>query len=440
MNSRSVLLGAAAVVLIGAVAIYSYFNFLAPVQAEPTPTPDAQMVFETGVVSAEGRVVPSGRLNLGFTQAGRVGEISVTVGDEVRPGDALARLDTASLSARMDEVRAAQAAAEAGVEAARTRLEQVRQSVQAAGATTRTDPWRTPVPSDMEQPSWYFERDAQLSSARAEVEAARALLDKEAAGLQRLIEESGGAELVAVEQRLSNAQTAFLVALEVRDRADDGRDSQLQDQARRQYDIAVSELEAAQDRYEDLLSTEAAEDILEARAAVAVTQERYDAAFDRFNRLLLGDESLEVRAAQDSLRQAEAALAQSQAALAVTQQSLIEAVLSAPRAGRIVQSEIEVGAVVSPGQIVLVLADLSSWQVETTDLVESDVALLSAGMPANVSLDAFPGQSFQGVVREISYVSENVRGSVTYTVTIDFDPGDAPVRWGMTAFVDITLP
>jgi HlyD family secretion protein len=439
MNSRNIVWGLAAFILVGAVAVYSYLNFLAPVQPEPTPAPDPQANFDPGVVSAEGRVLPASSLDLGFTQSGRVSEVSVTEGDEVRAGDVLARLDSAYLTARVEEARAAQAAAEANLEAARTQLEQVRQTAQAAGASSRTDPWRTPVPSEMDQPSWYFERDARIRSAQVEVEAARAFLEREAQRLQSLLEESGGAELVSIEQRLANAQAAFLVAREVRDLADAGRDSQLQEQARRQYDVARSELEAAQDRYDDLLSGDSAEEILETRAAVAVAQERYDAAIDSVNRLMVGDEALEVRAARDTLSQAEAGLAQAQAALSVAQQSLREAVLSAPRAGTVVLTTIEPGAVVAPGQVALILADLTSWKVETTDLVESDVAMLTVGMPAVLSLDAFPGETLPGVVREIAYLSEDVRGSVTYTVTVDFDPGDLPVRRGMTAFVDISI-
>jgi HlyD family secretion protein len=440
MNRRNILFGTAAVIIIGALAVYGYLNFLAPVQPEPTPTPGAAAVFDPGGVSAEGRVVPAESLALGFTQAGRVSEVSVSIGDEVRAGDILARLDTAQLSARVDEARTAQVAAEAALGAARTQLELSRQAAQAAGASARTDPWRTPAPSEMEQPTWYFERETQTDSAQAEVDAARVLLEREVEGLHDLLDETGGQELFSLEQRLSDAQAAFLVAREVRERANAGRDMQIQEQARRQYDVALSELEAAQDRYGDLLSTDEANDILEARAAVAVAQERYEATLDRLNQLLWGDVSLEVRLAEDAVRQSEAGLDQARAALQVVEQGLRETLLSAPRAGMVVQSEIEAGSVVAPGQVAFLLADLSSWQVETTDLVESDVALLSPGMQASISLDAFPGQIFPGVVREISYLSEDVRGSVTYTVTLDFDPGEAPVRWGMTAFVDINLP
>jgi len=101
---------------------------------------------------------------------------------------------------------------------------------------------------------------------------------------------------------------------------------------------------------------------------------------------------------------------------------------------------LKVGEFVSPGVPVATLADLSAWQVQTIDLAESDVALLSPGMAAEVTLDAFPGERLTGVIREIDLQGADRRGDITYTVTLDFDPGGIPVRWGMTAFVDIALP
>ena len=122
------------------------------------------------------------------------------------------------------------------------------------------------------------------------------------------------------------------------------------------------------------------------------------------------------------------------------QEVLEDLELRAPFAGTVVAVDLKVGESVVPGLPVLTLADLSAWQVETIDLVEGDAALLALGMPATITLDAFPGERFTGMVREIALEGEDRRGDLTYTVTLDFDPGAAPVRWGMTAFVDITLP
>jgi hypothetical protein len=58
-------------------------------------------------------------------------------------------------------------------------------------------------------------------------------------------------------------------------------------------------------------------------------------------------------------------------------------------------------------------------------------------MRASITLDAFPGQTFAGMVRSIALWSDDNRGSVTYEVVVEFDAGSAPVRSGMTAFVEI---
>jgi HlyD family secretion protein len=100
----------------------------------------------------------------------------------------------------------------------------------------------------------------------------------------------------------------------------------------------------------------------------------------------------------------------------------------------------EIGEIASPGRQVLLLADFSSWKVETTDLAETDAPLLTPGMPATITLDAFPERTFRGKIEKIALVSQDNRGSVAYTVTLSFDPDDAPIRWGMTAFVKIELP
>jgi HlyD family secretion protein len=65
---------------------------------------------------------------------------------------------------------------------------------------------------------------------------------------------------------------------------------------------------------------------------------------------------------------------------------------------------------------------------------------VAVGQPVKVTVDALPDQEFQGIVTEIAPRSETKRGDVTYTVSIKLtDATDAPLRWGMTAFVDINV-
>ena len=65
---------------------------------------------------------------------------------------------------------------------------------------------------------------------------------------------------------------------------------------------------------------------------------------------------------------------------AVVEAQLKNARLVAPFAGTVMKLDLVPGAYVAPGAPVLLLADASAWQVETTDLTELNVA--------EVSLDA----------------------------------------------------
>jgi HlyD family secretion protein len=89
---------------------------------------------------------------------------------------------------------------------------------------------------------------------------------------------------------------------------------------------------------------------------------------------------------------------------------------------------------------VVSLSDASTWYVETDDLTEIDVVEVVIGQPAKVTIDAIPDREFNGVVTDIAPRSETKRGDVTYTVSIKLtDVEDAPLRWGLTAFVDINV-
>jgi hypothetical protein len=77
--------------------------------------------------------------------------------------------------------------------------------------------------------------------------------------------------------------------------------------------------------------------------------------------------------------------------------------------------------------------------MRTSDLAENDVVLVQVGQRASVTLDALADASFSGTVTDIAALAETNRGNVTYAVTIELEPADAPLRWGMTAFADIDV-
>jgi HlyD family secretion protein len=377
-------------------------------------------------------------VDLGFTQVGRVSQVLVKEGDRVKAGDVLAKLDPAPLQAAVDQAQAALDTANANLQSAQTRADQVETNAQSQAAAGQADAWKQSQPSEISQPPWYFQQSEQITATLKEVDTAKANLATEQANLQSVLKQASSADLVAAETRMANAQAAFLVAKDVLDRANATGNKDLENQAQNHYDAAKTELDAAQKNYDQMLSTQGASDVLEARARLAVAQEAYNTAVDRLTSLRTGDQSLDVRLAQESVQQAQSAVTQAQGSLNAAQVALQEATLTAPADGTLAQVDIQPGEIANPGKEEMILMDTSSWKVQTTDLSEADVTRVKPGMKATITLDAFPNRTFTGQVEKIAMISQDTRGSVTYQATLSFDPGDAAVRPGMTAYVDIT--
>jgi len=112
--------------------------------------------------------------------------------------------------------------------------------------------------------------------------------------------------------------------------------------------------------------------------------------------------------------------------------------LVAPFDGTVVELYMNSGEMVSPGAPVLLLADLSTLQVKTTDLNEVDVARIQIGDPVKVTFDALPDTVVTGKVTEIAL--KNAPGSgVYFNATIALDEIPDALRWGMSAFVEIQV-
>ncbi|MBV6450992.1 MAG: hypothetical protein MHPDNHAH_01719 [Anaerolineales bacterium] len=124
--------------------------------------------------------------------------------------------------------------------------------------------------------------------------------------------------------------------------------------------------------------------------------------------------------------------------IAAIEAVLNQAKLFAPFDGVVVETYVNSGEMVSPGVPVILIADLSTLQVQTTDLNEVDAARVKIGDPVNVSFDALPNTPVTGTVSNVSL--KNAPGSgVYFNVTIALDEIPEQLRWGMSAFVEIQV-
>ena len=83
------------------------------------------------------------------------------------------------------------------------------------------------------------------------------------------------------------------------------------------------------------------------------------------------------------------------------------------------------------------LATLDHLLARTVDLTELDVARVTEGMSAVVTVDALPDVEFTGHVIRIGLQAVDYRGDVTYPVYVELDDAAPELRWGMTTMVEI---
>ena len=104
----------------------------------------------------------------------------------------------------------------------------------------------------------------------------------------------------------------------------------------------------------------------------------------------------------------------------------------APLAGRIIARNVEPGQVVAASDVMFVMSDTLIVEAQVD---ETDLARIYQGQRGRVSLDAYPGQSFDAVVDHIAYESETVENVTIYTVELAPEKIPDFVRSGMTASV-----
>lgn len=137
---------------------------------------------------------------------------------------------------------------------------------------------------------------------------------------------------------------------------------------------------------------------------------------------------------------AKASIGQLSAALRTTKTNLEFTKIESPIDGVIVSRSIEPGQTVAASfqsPVLFVIAqDLSRMRV-LADIDEADVGRLREGMSADVTVDAFPGESFKGTVSQVRYSPQSVAGVVTYAAVVEVENPELKLRPGMTATVTI---
>lgn len=138
-------------------------------------------------------------------------------------------------------------------------------------------------------------------------------------------------------------------------------------------------------------------------------------------------------------------VAQARAALRQARDDLSKTTIYAPMSGTVSELNKEAGEIALGSQfqadVILVIADLSEMEAQV-NVDENDIVNIRIGQPAEILVDALPGQVVNGIVREIgSSANSSGEGSTDQKTEFEIkigitDPLET-LRPGMTATADI---
>jgi multidrug efflux system membrane fusion protein len=208
------------------------------------------------------------------------------------------------------------------------------------------------------------------------------------------------------------------------------RDARLGDRVRKGQTLArLDDADALKMR----ASAQAALDAAEHRLTFATQQRERDEAQSAQNLI----SQLQLDQTRDAYASALAARDQARQQLALAQNQWHYTTLVADHDGTIISEQAEVGQVLAPGQAVFGFA----WSGERDVLVgvpEAQLAGVSVGQAATVSLPALPDRNYAARVRDISPAADPQ--ARTYRVKLALEQDGQQLPLGMTAEVALSAP
>jgi len=442
---------------------------------------------DNGALSASGTIEAT-TVNVSPEMAGKVKEVLAEEGQTVKSGEALLALDDSLLAAQrgvaqsaVESARSALLTAQRGYDMAQAKYDAELTAARTQQGKQRLADWSSRTPNYFDQPLWYFNQDEQITAAKAGVESARLALEQAQADLEQVTRSLSASDFVAAETRLSNARTEYLIAKAVDDHAQisGGKvspediqvdlppyapsykiriaiakklsgESDIVSASQDALDAADAELKDAELVYSSLLSTDAADQVLKARADVTVAKERYEVAQDTLARLQTGENSQQVTIAAAALEQAKAGLEQADKAVrqAEANLSLLDTQMEklkvyAPLDGVILTRNVEPGEFVQPGATTFAMANLNDMTI-TVYIPEDRYGEIKLGQQATVTVDSYPGETFSAQVIHVAdqaeFTPRNVqtvegRSATVYAIKLKVADDQGKLKIGMPADV-----
>ncbi len=344
------------------------------------------LIHRFNYTSSDDAQVNADLISLSFKVPGRIREIFVSGGDEVKAGQKIAELDPADYRIALEKVEASLEVTRKDLAIAESSLELTR---------TRTEIGVLQSSSSLDQ----VEGSVSISSTQQDINLVRLQNDADRAEIN----------MERAEDMLDEVRPLEEQARADRDRAENlyasGVISKEQwEQASTQAEVMKGRLSQAEQGLAD-----AAKQLETAKAnlqSAGIDKTRVDIAQQDREKASLSltlskeQQQEEVRMAELNVESLSAKLAELEAQVEQAQASLAEAVIYSPVDGIVARNFSLAGEFVSPGKPVSFVVDTSSIWV-SANIVEKKLGNFKVGSKARITVDAIPGVAFDGEVDSI---------------------------------------
>ena len=416
-------------VLVSFVTLLLLANGLIPTVGSLTPMALAQTIpAGNKPASGVGRIELQEKQQVVILVGGIVDEVAVELGDTVKKGDVLVKLNTQELEWAVQQ-------AEMNLESARLSLAKLNETVEATDIAQAEANFLSAKENLAVVQSGPTEE--QLGAAENNSAAAWASYEELKAGPTQQQLTQANATLRKAEIALQEAQRAYDKIAWMPEAGTTSESAALQEatlsyeSAKAAYDeivqpakpsalqSALANAQSAQDALNELKKKPTPAELADAKAGVA-------SAEANLAKLKKGPNA-------NDLRQAEIGVEQSLIALEQARLNLENAQVVAPIDGTVLAVNVEPGISISGGSVVATLADTSKLKL-TVNVEQKEIRHIQVGQTAAVSVYALPDRTFTGVVDLIIPVSDTSTGLVNYPVTLSLTDDElAGLLPGMTA-------
>ncbi len=195
----------------------------------------------------------------------------------------------------------------------------------------------------------------------------------------------------------------------------------------------------------NVLSANAA--VEKAKATARDSRRMRDRYRELFSRNLIARSDADTADATDDANQAQvsATIAQERqaaAALRFAETNLRYTKILSPVEGTVVSRAVDVGQTVAASfqtpTLFTIAQDLTKMQIDT-NIDEADIGKIKTGQDVEFSVDAYPDNTFRGIVHQVRIAPITVQNVVTYDVVIKVDNADLRLKPGMTANVSVVV-